>query len=233
MKLIKTAKFVKSDVEVLNTLIDSITKNFCGKKTKKDKEIHKAISEERYEDAAKIRDSYMEEDQELVSNLANDINNEIDKLGVPYRFENIRADGIAINGYCVIANSVLNYDADQLAFTMFHELAHFYQYKKYGDTSAESIYTNDESKVDEDVERLLKIENTADRFASSKTKFYFNKYGLDCNIRMPYKNISKEFIRSHVLQMKKMVAKMPPAKRNIRDINEYLYNSIKIKPIVK
>jgi hypothetical protein len=195
--------------------------------SKKDKDFSSAIFEERYEDLAEIRDKYKEKAEDLAFRLASDICQEIDKLGVPYRFENIKANGLAINGYCVISNGTLKLSIPMLMFVLFHELAHNYQYRKYGDNFAESIYLNDISKIDEDCERLAWIENTADKFATLKTNFYINKYDLGSpmsgNLQTP-----KEAFKNHLLMMKKMVLEMPPEKRNIFDINEALYNLIKM-----
>jgi predicted aminopeptidase len=187
-----------------------------------------AIRDGRYEDAAILRDEFMGRSEDIAHRLTQDISDEIDRLGVPYRFENIRANGIAMNDFCVISNHVLNFQPHMLMFVLFHELAHHYQYRKHGHDFALSVYTNDVEKIDEDVERLKWIEDTANKFGEMKTNYYIKKYDLELPLLRTNKTDDGAMYRSHILRMKRMVAEMPPERRNIRDINEALYNSIKV-----
>jgi hypothetical protein len=228
MKFIRTSKFVKADYEVFMTIMESLEPYFLKELTSKDKELETAVKEERYEDAARIRDDYVSEASQRAEALAYDINDEIDRMGIPYRFENIKANGIAINGYTIIANRVLTFKPHIMMFVIFHELAHHYQYRKHGDDFAETIYTNDIASIDEDVEKLIWIEDTADKFAQMKTNYYIKKYDLDFPPLQGAGIKDKNYLKGHVLRMKKMVLEMPPEQRNIRDINEALYNSIKM-----
>ena len=233
MRIVKTAKFLfesflKTSGEVFDNIQEPLQEYFLRNLTLDDNRIEQALREENYEEAASIRDGYFDEAKNISMCMSEDIEMEIDKLGVPYRFEEIQASGIAINDYCVIANRVLKYSPDNMMFVIFHELAHHYQYRKYGPDFAESIYTNDIDQLDDDIDKLVMIESTANKFASMKTNFYIKKYDLNVPLASTMGGSDKGFLKRHVLHMKQMVMKMPPEKRNIYDINEALYNLIKV-----
>jgi hypothetical protein len=228
MKFIRTSKFVKAELEVFEKIQDALTPYFLKKLTSDDEDLKRALEEENYEEAVYIRDTYYGDARGIAESLTYDIAMEIDKMGIPYRFENIKANGIAVNGYTVIANRVLDFSPHILMYVIFHELAHHYQYKNYGHDFAESIYTNDIAHIEEDVERLIWIEDTADKFAQMKTNHYIRKYDLDFPLFQDAGKKDKKHLRFHVIRMKQMVMDLPPERRNINDINEALYNSIKM-----
>jgi len=228
MKFIRTSELVKLSGNVFDSLSTPLRDFFWKEISLKDNRLKEAVKEERYEEAAQIRDEYEEKAAYLADRLASDIEEEIDQLGVPYRFENISATGLAVNGYCVINKDVLKSHPAVMMFVIFHELAHHYQYGKHGKDFAESIYTNDISKIDSDVEKLVWIENVADKMAQNKTNYYIKKYDLGYPLITGKGKSDKGELKSHVLRMKQMVLNMPPEKRNIHDINEALYNFIKV-----
>jgi Zn-dependent peptidase ImmA (M78 family) len=160
--------------------------------------------------------------------MAQDVMNEIDALQIDYSFESLNgALGIAKHDKCIISNKALTYNPAEFMFILFHELGHYHQYRKYGDDFALSIYTNDQQQIEEDLDKLLWIENTANRFALMKTKFYIDKYEMDLrvyDVSGGYSN--KNMIRGYIRQVKQLVQQMPPESRNIRDINEMIYNLV-------
>jgi len=59
-----------------------------------------------------------------------------------------------------------------------------------------------------------------------KAKFYIDKYEID----LPVKDIggysNRNMIKGYILQVKRLVQRMPPENRNIADINEMIYNMV-------
>jgi len=237
MRIIKSAKhnfetFFKRSGIVYDNIQKPLNDYFLKRFSLDDAKLQKAVAEENYEEAARIKNGYKDEAEDISNRMANDVESEIDKLGIPYRFENLSgARGIAVNGYCVISNDVLKYPPHRMMRVIFHELAHHYQYRKYGSDFVEDIYVNDEDKLEEDVAKLQAVESTADKFAAMKTNFYIRKYDLSLPLISSSGGSNSEgekaSLKRHLLRMKQMVREMPPEKRNIHDINEALYNMIK------
>ena len=73
--------------------------------------------------------------------------------------------GAALHNGVLINNMVLNSSLELTLFAIFHEIAHQYQYKKYGIEKMYEFYNNEISVVD--TAKFMKtIETTADNFAS-------------------------------------------------------------------
>lgn len=158
--------------------------------------------------------------------LCDDIRVEVQKMGIPFRFEEIYASGMAKNDVCIISSRALRLDVVAFMSVLFHELAHFYQYKKYGNDFALPIYTDSPKNIEQNCEMLRKIEMTADRFSRYKTDFYAKKYNLPPGLRVNYGVVSCQFFKGHILRIKKMVK--DKKLNTIQEINEEIYNSIKM-----
>jgi len=166
-------------------------------------------------------------DSTISQKLADDIEKEINNLNVSYRFEPLsRALGIARNSSCSISTKVLEFPVADLMFVLFHELAHYYQYRKYGTDLVLFIYTNSEEQLEEDARKLKSIENTADKFSIMKTNYYLNKYKINQKITMSgYSNSTIESIKSQLVYFKKIVAQKKL--KTVDEINDFIYNMIK------
>ena len=160
--------------------------------------------------------------------LTEDVEKEIKNIGIPYRFENIAAYGMAKNDICIISDRLLWFSPSNLIFSLFHELAHYYQYRKYGQDIAISIYTNPESEIQKDIKLLKEIELTADKFARLKASYYIKKYKINYPITMTgYRYTLDSVLRDHLLKIKKQVKDMNYT--TVQEINEHIYNQIKAK----
>jgi hypothetical protein len=166
-------------------------------------------------------------DSTIIEQLADDIEKEINNLGVSYVFEPLSgALGIARNSSCSISTNVLKFPVADLMFVLFHELAHYYQYRKYGTDFVLYIYTNSEEQLDVDARKLKSIENTADKFSVMKTNYYLNKYKINQKITMNgYSNFTIETIKSQLVYFKKIVAQKKF--KTVDEINNFIYNMIK------
>jgi hypothetical protein len=169
-------------------------------------------------------------DLHMINALAADVVSEIDKMGVDYSIESFNAPGMAKTDKMILGDELFKGSIPSILFSIFHELAHFYQYRKYGHDFALSIYTNDISAIEEDVDKLLEIENTANKFGLMKARFYLRKYEIDAgNIDGLAANTygNRNFVVHHVKSLKEAVQGMHPDARSIEQINEYIYNLFK------
>jgi len=151
-----------------------------------------------------------------------DIKTEIDQFNANISFENISLQGMARDGQLIFSTRILNSSPSYLIATIFHELAHLYQYRKYGRDFVLHLYTDDQSKIKENAQFLKKVENTADRFAAAKTAFYAKKYNFEFNYPMFYKRCLDSYFENHLSRIKSIV------KQNkfttIDEINDCIYN---------
>ena len=79
------------------------------------------------------------------------------------------ASGVSLHDKVVIHSRILKRPVYRALYIIFHEIAHQYQYKKYGVKKMYSFYNNKIS-LQEAVNFMKKCEDTADRFAISKLK---------------------------------------------------------------
>jgi len=82
---------------------------------------------------------------------------------------NIPAAGLALHDKVVYNPNIFNYAPEYLMYIIFHEIAHQYQYKKYGMEKMYALYTG-ELPINDAVDWLRYTENTADEFAIRKCR---------------------------------------------------------------
>lgn len=151
----------------------------------------------------------------------------IDSKCPKIRFDRIAAGGLSTTTECIISTIVLNVDFNRALYVILHEIAHQLQYTKYGENIAHHLYTQD-LPDDELIDGLIKIEQTADRYAIAKTRQICNLAGIPYeNIEGSYSNVSRQYILHHLTTIRDAVKKH--RFQTIEQINDYLYNSIKIK----
>ena len=94
-------------------------------------------------------------------------------------FKNIKinAAGLALSTGVTINNNVLNRDKENAIYTIFHEIAHQYQYKKYGNIIEKLFVSNENEEIAANL--LKKIELVADQFAIRKCRELAKKGILD------------------------------------------------------
>ena len=136
------------------------------------------------------------------------------------------AAGAALADKVLINNNAFNQPFEMFLFILFHEIAHQYQYKKYG---AEKMYEfyNDEISVDDCAKYMKYVEVIADEFATRKVREFFK---LGAFKRLPnfngfYKNIELSYFKNFISKIREhMIDKdiSSPEK-----ISEIMYNYIK------
>lgn len=87
-----------------------------------------------------------------------------------------------INGI-IFSETVFQQPLPLFLFSVFHEFAHQYQFKKYGKEKMLELYTN-EISIQEGAKIMKEIELVADEFATRKLR-EIQKYGFLRNISLP------------------------------------------------
>lgn len=152
-------------------------------------------------------------------------NSEVKKIEV----KNIQY-GVAaslINGV-IFGEGVFKLPVEHFLFTLFHEIAHQYQFKKYGKEKMMELY-DDIFSVEDAAKMMREIELVADEFATRKLREIQN-YGY-----LEGKNIPKGFYKLSPLSQFEFTVKMLKSKikesglTNVDDISDLLYNWLKTK----
>ena len=134
--------------------------------------------------------------------------------------------GLALHDVVLINKFALNNKLEMLLFVVFHEIAHQYQFKKYGEKYMYDVYMGEHSNQDAAV-FMKNTEEVADEFAAKKIR-QLQKLGLiDKNFKSPqmYKNTSLNQIIQMVTHYRSEIKK-----RNIQSpsqISEFFYNMVK------
>jgi hypothetical protein len=115
----------------------------------------------------------------------------------------------------------------QTLFIIFHELAHQYQFKKYGEEKMMGLYLN-EIPLDEAAESMAKYEAVADEFAIRKVRELQQKklLPMDVKARKGYGNYPSPQIFKGMLE-KIRTELTRSGVDNIDKAAEYIYNMVK------
>lgn len=133
--------------------------------------------------------------------------------------------GVALESGVLINSEAIDYDLEFLLFLIFHEVAHQYQFKKYGADVMYNCYIGNITEI-KAAEFMKKTEEVADEFAARKIR-QLQKIGLigEYNPPQMYKSVPIQ-----------KILKMVRGYRNdmkIKNINspikvsEYFYNMVK------
>ena len=141
------------------------------------------------------------------------------------------ASGAALMDGVLINKNVLNYDLGVILYVIFHEIAHQYQFKKYGADTLYRIYSDDMDII-EAAKYMNNIELVADEFAARKVREFVNIGALDKNFVSPqtYKNVPIEKLASIIFDFRKRLKnKYPKGSVSKEQISELFYNMVKSK----
>lgn len=95
--------------------------------------------------------------------------------------------GMSLTDNVILNSSMFNRTLYGFIFVLFHEIAHQYQYKKYGKNLLYDLTTNEltESTLD----KLMDIEQVADRFGKNMANKYSTKFNIPKGVIVsPYAN---------------------------------------------
>lgn len=145
------------------------------------------------------------------------------------KVENIEIRSLAGLGMClhdklVLNPSVFSQPIRNLLYTIFHEIAHQYQYKKYGVKKMYYFYRNDISASEAAV-FMKEVELTADRLANLKLR-QLSKAGLeigkvDSTEGGAYKYISVNYFEDFIIKLRE---KLGTQDNDYKKISALLYN---------
>lgn len=136
------------------------------------------------------------------------------------------AMGVALHDGVLINQVVLNQGLENLIYIVFHEIAHQYQFKKYGKDKMYECYIGEISD-DEAADFMRKTEIVADEFAARKIR-ELQKLGLINSSfvpSQPYKTLPLNQIKAMVVNYRRMLKQ-----NNVNSpekISEFFYNIVK------
>jgi hypothetical protein len=139
-------------------------------------------------------------------------------------------DGLALHNKLVINPQIFKkFNLAQALFIIFHELAHQYQFKKYGAEKMMGLYLN-EVPLDEAAEAMAKYEAVADEFAMRKVRELKQK-GLIDSKYPPLKAYGDNPSASRFKYMLYTIRTELTRKGvdNIDKAAEYIYNMVKTR----
>ena len=139
--------------------------------------------------------------------------------------------GLAVHNGVLFNEVIFKQQLPDFLFIIFHEIAHQYQYKKYGDEKMYEFYL-DETDVKEAAIAMKKIEIIADEFANRKVR-EFVKLGF---INVPnrktlsmYKDIPLNHFERLISQTKDTIRSKNVS--SFDEIADIFYNMIKVNTI--
>lgn len=137
---------------------------------------------------------------------------------------NLPAAGISLHNKVVINRQVLKYTLENALFVIFHEIAHQYQYKKYGSNMMHRFYIG-EVDLNEAVKFLKYTENVADQFGMRKCR-EFVKLGLLTKEYVPkmgqYDDYTDRMFVGYLTMLRDKIKESGAT--DDEKISEYLYN---------
>jgi hypothetical protein len=166
---------------------------------------------------------------DMSDELTTFIENFIDKSNCPrISFVNFKmqAFGASLLNGVLINKLVLNQKLEFMLYVIFHEIAHQYQYKKYGREKMIEFY-KDEISSDEAAKFMKNVELVADNFAARKIRELQKMGVVNPNYITPsvYENYPIQAIQKFIDSIRKELRIKNI--RDIDDITEFLYNTIK------
>jgi hypothetical protein len=135
------------------------------------------------------------------------------------RFKN-NAMGLSLHDGVYINERAIQFGMDMLLFIVFHELAHQYQYKKYGVKKMYDAYDYSLS-IEEVVDTIHKIEIVADEFSHRKIR-ELQKIGyIDVRFVPPriYQNIGIDHLRNTIGGFRSEMG-------GVDNVSEFFYNKV-------
>lgn len=140
----------------------------------------------------------------------------------------VQAFGASLNDGVLISTKVLQLPLPMIVFIIFHEIAHQYQYKKYGLEKLSEFYF-DKISLKDAAKFMKNVELVADEFADRKIREIQKKFGVFSGYKpvKVYKNIPEVHLENFIEFIRKEVR--DSGVTSLEDIAEILYNKIKGK----
>lgn len=157
-------------------------------------------------------------------NMKDEIKSIIEKSNCPkIEFKSIGVLGFALHNGIVLSSSLLGYSFEKFLSVLFHELAHQFQFKKYGNKVMYKLY-EEKTSLDEGANFLIHTEMVANRFSKHKL-MELKRMGKINNLPYMPISVSESGLKEQLNDMKKFVKENNIDNRE--DISEILFNCIK------
>lgn len=143
------------------------------------------------------------------------------------------ASGAALHDGVLINQNMLNQGLPMLLFVIFHEIAHQFQYKKYGADAMYKVYSDD-MDVNDAAKLMHDIEIVADEFAARKVSEYKRMGAIKNEFVSPqvYKNVPTQRLVGMIEGFRKTLReKFPEGNVSHEKLSEAFYNMIKSKGV--
>lgn len=139
------------------------------------------------------------------------------------------AMGLALHNGILFNESIFNYPLSSFLFVMAHEVAHQYQYKKYGDDKMYECYLG-EISVEDAAKAMKEVEIIADEFATRKLR-EFIKMGIidkddERKINAFYSSVPLRHFENLISKTRDDLKQKNL--KNFEGITNYFYNMIKV-----
>lgn len=156
--------------------------------------------------------------------MKDEIKSIIEKSNCPkIEFKSIRVLGFALHNGIVLSSSLLRYNFEMFLLVLFHELAHQFQFKKYGNKIMYNLY-EEKTSLDDGANFLIHTEMAANRFAKHKLMELKRRGKINNLPYMPI-NVNESGLKQQLKDVKKFVKENNVDNRE--DISEILFNCIK------
>jgi hypothetical protein len=156
--------------------------------------------------------------------MKDEIKSIIEKSNCPkIEFKSISVFGFALHNGIVLSSSLLRYNFEMFLLVLFHELAHQFQFKKYGNKIMYKLY-EEKTSLDDGANFLIHTEMVANRFAKHKLMELKRRGKINNLPYMPI-SVSESGLRQQLKDVKKFVKENNVDNRE--DISEILFNCIK------
>lgn len=136
--------------------------------------------------------------------------------------------GLSLSDRVILSPDLFNLNLAKFLFILFHEIAHQYQFKKYGGEKMYELYTG-EMDIKQGCKMMRDIELVADEFAARKMR-EFVKLGIikekDAKFGGFYKDTPESHFHMLVSQIRDMLKKSKVSEPD--KISELFYNFVKI-----
>lgn len=140
------------------------------------------------------------------------------------------AFGVSLSDRVVISDTVFSQPLPMFLFILFHEIAHQYQYKKYGEEKMYQVYLG-EMEPEEAANWMKQIEIVADEFATRKVR-QLQKMGAITPDTKIFKSFYQNIPINHFINLIKTI-KSELEKQNVTnpsEVSEIIYNWV--RPVI-
>lgn len=138
----------------------------------------------------------------------------------------VQAYGASLNDGVLINNKVMSLPLPLIVFIIFHEIAHQYQYKKYGLEKMSEFYF-DKISLKDSAKFMKSVELVADEFADRKIREIQKKFDVFPGYKPVkiYKNIPESYLENFIESVRKDIKNSGVT--SVEEIATILYNKIK------